>query len=90
MHRRKNPHQVRVESGEKCQPVLLDKQGRRDLVAQGLKGRAWQLVDGDCSSVTKCSEGGFPTLAACIEDAIQHGYVVHEGPNAFQQQDGRR
>ena len=47
-------------------------------------------MDGDCSSVTKCSEGGFPTLYACIEDAIQHGYVVHEGPNAFQQQDGRR
>ena len=42
-------------------------------------------MDGDCSSVTKCSEGGFPTLAACIEDAVQHRYVVHEGANAFQQ-----
>jgi len=51
---------------------------------------AWQLVDGDCSSIIKCSEGGFPTLYACIEDAIEHGYVVQEGTHAFQQQDGRR
>ena len=51
---------------------------------------AWQLVDGDCSSIIKCSEGGFPTLYACIEDAIQHGYVVRDGAHAFQEKRGRR
>jgi hypothetical protein len=47
------------------------------------KAWSWQLVDDDTSSVRKCSDRNFPTLQACIEDAIAHGYVARHGAGRF-------
>ena len=40
---------------------------------------SWQVVDQDTSSVRECSDRQFPTLEACIDDAIANGYVIVEG-----------
>ena len=46
---------------------------------------SWQLVDDDTGSVIAQSTRQFPTLHACVKDAVAHGYVVSKCATACPQ-----